>query len=151
MSSYRANANAVGLASNTRVADIDIVIACGEINAGLKTHGDVSVTGGVAIECKSTVGRVVVSGVVKERLPTGSGVLGAGCAESQGCAAVSGVAGAVRVAKERGTTGGRVVVSGYMAKQRITTNGGVGEPGRAAIERIKTEGSVVAGCVVKKR
>jgi hypothetical protein len=34
--SYRADADGVGFARNTEVADIDIVIACGEVSTGGK-------------------------------------------------------------------------------------------------------------------
>ena len=95
--SARTDADSVGLASNTFVADVDIVVAGGEIVTGASAQGDVSVTSGVAIERKSTVGRVFVAGVVKERLPTGGGVYGAGCAETHCCTTGGSVAGAVRV------------------------------------------------------
>src|SRR5437762_12343073 len=42
-------------------------------------------------------------GVVKERLPTGGGVFGAGCAETHCCTTGGGVAGAVRVEDRKST------------------------------------------------
>jgi hypothetical protein len=41
----RAGADCVGLASYTNVANIDIVIACGEISAGIKAQCDVAAAG----------------------------------------------------------------------------------------------------------
>ena len=70
LSSCRANANGVGLSPNTFVADIDIVIARGEIQTGAKAQGDITVTC-VAIERQITVGGVVVAGDVEiERVST---------------------------------------------------------------------------------
>src|SRR5206468_9593790 len=53
--SARANADRVGLASNTFVADVDIEVAGGKIVTGGNAQGDVALAGGVAIERKSTV------------------------------------------------------------------------------------------------
>ena len=58
-----ADADGVGFASNTGVADIDIVIASGEIIAGFKAQCDVVAAGCVA-ERTETSGRVVVAGCV---------------------------------------------------------------------------------------
>ena len=58
-------------ASHTKVADIDIVIASGEIHTGFKAQCDVAAAGSVAIERLNTIGRVVAAGcVAKERLVT---------------------------------------------------------------------------------
>ena len=46
----RADANGVGLASNTTIADVDIVIARGEIVAGCNAQCDVVAAGGVVQE-----------------------------------------------------------------------------------------------------
>ena len=52
------------LASNTCVADIDIVIARGEIATGGIAQCDVVAAGGVAIERKTAIRRVVAAGLV---------------------------------------------------------------------------------------
>ena len=48
-------------------ADIDIVIARGEVATGVKAQRDVVAAGGVAKERVNTVGRVVVAGGVANR------------------------------------------------------------------------------------
>jgi hypothetical protein len=65
-----ADTDFVGLARHSSVADINIVIARGEIPTGLKAQGDIAPAGCV-IERLSTVGCVEAAGlVVKERLIT---------------------------------------------------------------------------------
>src|SRR5258705_4225705 len=79
LSSSPPDAYGVGLSINTLVADIDIVIADGEISTGSKAQGDITVAGrifrersnavscvsvatGVAVESSSTIGDVVIAG-----------------------------------------------------------------------------------------
>ena len=59
-----ADADGVGLASHTRVEDVNIYIARGQITAGEIAHGNVNAAGGVVKERASTDGRVVVAGGV---------------------------------------------------------------------------------------
>ena len=58
-----ADADGVGLARNTMVADVDIVTACGEIYTGLKAQGDVAAAGCVVKERLNTSGRVGAAGL----------------------------------------------------------------------------------------
>lgn len=60
----RADADGVRLASDAGVADIDVVIARGEIYTGLIPQSDVVAAGGVEIERGVTAGRVFVAGGV---------------------------------------------------------------------------------------
>ena len=63
-----ADADGIGLASNTRVPYINIIIARGEATAGKNAHGDVVHAGGVVIKRTGTNGRVVAAlGVTPER------------------------------------------------------------------------------------
>ena len=80
LSSCRANPNSVRLRIGTaRVADIDIVIARGEIEAGVMAQGDVVVASVVLEERTDTVCGVVVAGSVAiERLEPVSRVGAAG-------------------------------------------------------------------------
>jgi hypothetical protein len=54
----RADADSVGLVSNTLVANIDIVIARGEVQTSFKAYCDITAAGGVAKERIKAVGRV---------------------------------------------------------------------------------------------
>jgi hypothetical protein len=45
VSFFRANADGGGFGLNTFVANIDIVIACGEIQTGLNAQGDIAAAG----------------------------------------------------------------------------------------------------------
>ena len=74
-----ADANGIGLGRNTCVADVDIVIARGEIVPRARTQCDIARAGGVVKERINTVGRVVAAGcVAKERTNTGGCVGDAG-------------------------------------------------------------------------
>jgi hypothetical protein len=67
----RADADCAGLANNTPVSYIDVVIAGGEILAGATAQCDISLAGGVAPERIKTPGRVVAAGrVASERTKT---------------------------------------------------------------------------------
>jgi hypothetical protein len=124
------------VARPSRIADIDVAVASGEICTGINAQGNVAAARCVVKERPDTLGRVVDAGcVVKERIKTAGRVLAAGC-----------------IASERIKTGGRVVDAGCVVKERIKTAGRVLAAGCIASERIKTGGRVaVAGCVVKKR
>jgi hypothetical protein len=110
-----ANADGVGLASNTSVADIDIVIARRKIPPGSTAQGNV-VVAGVAKERFRTVGRIVAAGgVFKERTSSVSRIVDARC-----------------VFYERKSTRGRVVDAGCVAKERIKTVGRIVDAGGEA-------------------
>jgi hypothetical protein len=79
LSSGRTHADGVSLASNTSIADVDIVIAGSKIPTGIKTHSDVVTAGCVVIKRTVTGGRVVVASCVDlERSTTGGRVVVAG-------------------------------------------------------------------------
>ena len=59
-----ADADGVALASHTRVEDINIYIARGQITAGEIAHGNVNAAGSVVKEGASPDGRVAVAGGV---------------------------------------------------------------------------------------
>ena len=54
----RADSNGIGLTSDTNVANVDIVVARGEISTGSKAQCDVAAATGVVEERIKTVGRV---------------------------------------------------------------------------------------------
>src|SRR5216683_1436943 len=121
------DADGFGLARHTRVANIDVVIACGEIEASVIPQRYVEASGCVVKERIKTVGCVVVAGcVVKKR------------AFADCCVTVTG-----HVAKERPTTDGRIVIGGCVASERIKTDRRVVAAGRIANERI-----IALNCVV---
>src|SRR6266513_1923239 len=53
------NTDSVVLAGQTRVGNVDIVIARSEVGAGERSYGDVESASGVAVHRISTTGRVV--------------------------------------------------------------------------------------------
>src|SRR6266513_1787981 len=112
------NANRLSLPGNPLVADIDIVIARGEIYTGSHAQSDIAAAGGVKQRLK-TVGRVPVAGcVVFERFNT-----------------VGRVEAALCVARERLKTVGRVVAALCVAAERVNTVGRVEAALRVVVER----------------
>src|SRR5262249_27575145 len=59
-----ADADGIGLISDTQITDIDIVIAGGKIVTGAKAQGDVVLASGIVKERGNTVGRVPFGGCV---------------------------------------------------------------------------------------
>src|SRR5205823_7622183 len=96
------NSNCVGLVSNTRAVNIDIVTACGQMFARLKAQCDVVVAGCVVRERLITCGRVAAaSGIAIERIKTRCGVPVARCVAKQCKRTVGRVEAACRVVVER--------------------------------------------------
>jgi hypothetical protein len=93
-----ANAYSVRLASNARVANVNIVIARGKILTRSMTHRDVVATG-----C-----------VINERIMTNGCVLAAASVPQKRIKAAGGVVDAIHVAIERLNTIGRIVVAGVL-------------------------------------
>ena len=56
--------NSARLTSHALVTDIDIVIACGQVNTGRRSQGNVATAGDVAKERVIAIGRVVGAGGV---------------------------------------------------------------------------------------
>ena len=103
-----ADADFVGLARHSSVADIDIVTARGEIRYRLKAQGDVA-TAGCAIERLNPSGRVGAAGLVDiERLITVGRVAEAGCIVEQCLRTHCRVEKGSCVVKERVSAVGRV-------------------------------------------
>ena len=95
LNSSLANANSVRLDRQAGRADVNVVVASLEIEAGIGTQSGVIGPGAIR-ECSETLGCVVTASyVVKERIKTGGRVV------------VPGV-----TAKERISTSGRVFVAG---------------------------------------
>src|SRR5437763_1617588 len=91
----------------------------------INTVGCVADTIDVAFQCTKTGGRVAISSVVIERIPTVGRVPAAGGVAIQRRIAVGGVADAGGVAIERIKSNGRVVLAGGEAKQSIVAFSGV--------------------------
>ena len=133
--SHVANADGEGLARNPRRADIDIVIAGGEILTGECAQSDVVLAGRVArkraiaksyvraaacvaLQRPLTDGRVEAPhGVVLERFIAGRGVVAARRVVPQRMAAASRVGAAGGVVKQRVQAVGRVEAAGGVAEQ----------------------------------
>src|SRR5215471_7973859 len=78
--SRRADANGVGFVSNTRVANIDITIACGEVGTGASAQRNIVAAGCVGTQRKSAHGCVLAAGcIVTKRTSAGGCVGAAGC------------------------------------------------------------------------
>src|SRR6266480_2210525 len=134
--SCRADADGVGVASNTSVADIDIEIARGKAGTGEYAQCDIVAAACVVIERKSAVGRVLPARrIILERAKTDGCVVGGSC-----------------VAIECKSTVGCVIAARCVAIKRITTDGRVEVAARCkAEERIVARSSVAgriasAGC-----
>ena len=129
------NADRIGLAFNTSVANSDIVIPC-NIGTCPGTQGDILAAGEVAREGVRTDGCVEAAGIVKNKRGRTDGCV----EEGRG------------VLIERLNTVGRVPSAGYIDNERIETISRIAAAGRVAIERIKTDGRVqAAGCKTKQR
>jgi hypothetical protein len=126
--------DSVGFASNTAVADIDIVIPC-EKDTGAKAYPNI----------------VVATCVALERTETDGCVLGAGSVAIERRATVGGVVAASGVAKERDGTGGCVVVAGGVAIECKHSVGCVVGARGVGIKRRVTVGCVAVGSVEIKR
>src|SRR6266478_6396283 len=137
----RADADCVSLGRNTNVADINILIARGEICTGKIAQGDVAGASCVIHKRIIAAGRVAVTGCVgEERKITKCRVVRPGC-----------------VGEERETTGSRVPDGGGVGKERVMTVGRcvaeesiktycrVFRPGCVAEEGISALSGVVAG------
>ncbi len=153
LSSYRADTDGVGLASNTNVPDIDVVVARREIATGEIAQGDVADTSCVIQERIVAAGRVAVAGCVgEERKITECRVVRSGCVGEERKTTGSRVPDGSGVGKERVMTIGRVVVPSCVESERSTTRSRVAFAGGVAIERGKTVGRVSnARCIGAKR
>jgi hypothetical protein len=114
------------VARPSRIADIDVAVASGEICTGINAQGNVAAARCVVKERPDTLGRVVDAGcVVKERLNTGCCVVAAGCVAKERLQASGGVTAAGCGVRERFKTVGCVVAGSCIAKKRINTEGRV--------------------------
>src|SRR6266487_97046 len=134
--SCRADTDGVAFGSNTGVADIYIVIPCGEKGTGAKAQRNIVTATCVDVERKSTTGCVLAAGcVVIKRAHTG------------GCVDV-----AVRVAPKRRRTRGCIEVTLCIALERQVADRRIVDGLCVVIERTKADRRVVeAGCKAEKR
>ena len=165
---HGADPDSLRLASYTRVADIDIIVARGEIAACAKsqcdvklanciarertvTHGRVLGAGSVLTERPHTVRYVEVTGCVeKERRSSRSRVVATSCVEGERIPTGGRVSPALCVVLERSNTGSRVVVAGCVGHQRRRTDGRIPTP-KVAFERAPTDGRVADARMVQER
>src|SRR5882724_12018849 len=107
---FRADADLGRLASDTTIADVDIVTAGGESSTGSDAQSDVVAAGCVAKEGLQAIGRVVAAvDVAVERAPTVGRVPDARCVAIERLRTVGRVEAALCIAIERVKTAGRVV------------------------------------------
>src|SRR5438045_7287795 len=160
-SHWLANANGVGLAIDTKVADIDIVIASGDacvnVKAGPNAQCDVIVAGYVALHRLSTNGRVAGAGcIISQCIKANGNVAAAGCVSIERGVTKSCVPDAAYVAKERCTTDDRVIIT-VSAVESLKTDGRVALASRVVgarvvMERLRADSRVLPpGCVVIER
>src|SRR5439155_18205816 len=117
-----ADADGIGLGSNTNVGYIDIAVSRGEIATGKTAQCDVPDAGCVIQQRTITVARVFVAGrVLIDRKITSSRVLIAGCVE-----------------KHRAVTLGRILVAGCVENERETPGSGVVVARAVEDERVMT-------------
>ena len=67
VSSLRANADVIGLASFTFIAYVDIIAACGEIDSGGFADRDVAAAGGVTTKGTIAHGGIAISRSVSSK------------------------------------------------------------------------------------
>ena len=134
--SFSADADGIGFASNTFIADVDIVIAGREIGTSEIAQCDVARPRCVHVQRAPTRGRVgLADGVATQRAPTRGRVGAARC-----------------VAQERHPSGGRVGFARCVATQRIKTGGRVVEALCVGVECPLAGGRIsFAGCVAEER
>jgi len=161
--SYRADADGVRFACNTPVANIDVVIACGEVKTGAIAQRNIVAAACVVSERKSTDSCILIAGRVElkrpsaracvlvagraapERKSTVGRVTVADCVAIKRLTAGGCVVGSSCVLVKRQSTSGRVIAAGGVAKKRGTTDGRVEEAGCKAVERIIPLSSVLTG------
>ena len=143
------DSNSIALVGNTKVTDVDIAVASGEILASTgaqcdigdagsvecerrKTDGCVAVTGSVAVERIKTVGCVkAATSVVKKCEPSSGRVVGASRVAYKGKCAIGCVSEADGVAQKRTSASGSILICGVdkersSAKTRAEISGGEG-------------------------
>src|SRR4029077_7608343 len=106
VNSGRADADCAGLARDSRVANIDVVISCGEIGTGESAQCDV-----VPASCE-----------IKTGPKTHCNVVPAGCVTSEAKRTVCRVLVAGCVAYQSRTSVGRVAIAGCVVKERLKTD-----------------------------
>src|SRR6266581_4568201 len=157
----RADADGARVGSNTRITDIDIVIARGEAKAGPIAQGDVTIPGCIALERLSTGGRVGeagcivlerkytvgrvgrAGGVIIKRLKTSGRVFEAGCVLKERSPPNTGIIAAGGVEQERLKTIGRVVMTGVVF-ERLSARGRIPTGSCRASKRLSAKGCVVS-------
>lgn len=147
-----ADTDLFGIACKSRVADVDIVAACGEIVAGLIPQRDVRVAGCVVMERSFTVGRVVGPDCIRlKRTKTDSRVLVSRAQKK--CKGTYGyVSKAIGIAIERFFAQGCIVGARGIIRERRVTDRRVAQAVSVAEERLKTDRRVAdAGCEAKER
>ena len=128
-----ADADGVRLASNAKVADIDIVTTRSKSMTGISSHGDI-VASGCIVKQRSRPDRCITlaTGVILERTSTNGRVEGAN-----------------RVAQQRVNTIGRIASAGGVGRECVTARSCVVATDGIAQERTVTAGRIIiAGSVV---
>jgi len=130
----RTNADRIGLASNTDIADIDVVTARREFRTGKSAYRSIKATGRIPKQRRRSERQVAnPGGIVTQRGQTICRIIAAGAVAKECVNAVRrivapGVAG--KAARERVVTDRRVVAAGSVGKKRLKPGSGVGDSGR---------------------
>jgi hypothetical protein len=130
-----ADSNCARLVSYSAIANVDVVIACGQINPCARAQGDVSAAGGVAVERKGTNRRVVsADGIVLK-----------------GTSSIGRVVVARRVKQERSIASSCIVAAGSVLKERERSSSRVLSTSAVEQKRSRARGCIFARCVHKQR
>src|SRR5882724_3848927 len=152
----------------TRIADINVVAADGEIDAGSLAERDIAAAAGivkerlypdsrvlrangVAIKRINPIGRVEASGVEKECLHASGRVLGAGSVAIKCVNTIGRVVGAAGIVGESIGTGGCILRAIDVVKKGINAIGRVVAGGGVAEERLQPGGGVLRACGVTEK
>jgi hypothetical protein len=129
-----ADSNCARLAGYSAIANVDVVIACGQINACASAHSDVAAAAGVVIKRKGAHSRVVHAGRVKHH---------GGCS-------IGGVSCSRAVQNERSSASGRVRIRD-VERKGPSTNSGIEAACGGAFERKPTNCCVASASAEAKK
>src|ERR1700720_3668346 len=147
LSSFRADANGVGFASNTSVEDVDVITSGGEIHTSGNTQCNIAVACCVEKEITITEGRVLFALCVTKECTNARSRVEAACSsvkERLNTIARVGPAGGIFI--ERFKTAGRII-AGVVVNERMSTICRVQAAGSftRARERLKADSRVCRG------
>ena len=150
--SLLADTDCLVLASHTSVADLNVLIARGELSARIIAQSDVGVAACIVTERVLTGGRVGAAGcVANERVNTGGRIVVPGTVELQRRHAGGSIVVAGRIEVKRRRAGGCVGGAGGVAIERSDSGTRVVRASGVGKERMRTESGVITATVTDQR